>query len=102
MSSLRQQVEQPRNGNTKLAKMAVIFFENQHEFTAYVEKHKPKEIWCAWFSDDDPIIIVDEYFKKSANINYRGKFNKQGVGLSGKYTDFLKFWKESFYIKLIV
>jgi len=80
--------------------MALILFENKHEFAHYVEKKRPREIWCAEFSDEDPYIIVEKYYKKSDNINYTGCYNKQGVLLSGKFSDFLGFWKESFYIKL--
>lgn len=101
MLSLKPQEEQQKNGNTKLIKMAILLFENKHEFILYVEKKKPKEIWCAQFSDDYPYIIIDEYYKKSAKINFRGTFNKQSL-FSGRYEHLLKEWRESLYIKITI
>lgn len=82
--------------------MALLIFENKHEFVLYVEKNKPTEIWCAEFSDEYPYLIIENYYKKSAKVNFAGYYNKQGVLISGKYEHLLPVWKESIYVKPII
>lgn len=71
------------------------FFKNKIEFSNYMTKNQPKNVWWDEFSKEEPYIIIERYYENK----FIGVYNKQGVIVSGKHYDFTWLYKEGIYIK---